>query len=399
MQKEKKKRKNPKRDNSSLKKTVIILSVILVISGTFYVWHQNRKSNHRQRMTKVEDFQQHSVATFAGGCFWCSESDFEKTYGVIEAISGYTGGEAENPAYKDVASGKTGHREAVQVFFNHDKVSYEQLLDVYWRHINPTDGGGQFADRGKQYSPAIFFHDDEQKVAAEESKKLMDKSGLLERPVATPIIFFKEFFVAEDYHQDYHKKNSIQYKFYRDGSGRDDFIKKTYGNTLFGAQNHHRCKLEGKESVCKEEKYTVPTDEELKKRLTKLQYNVTQNDATERAFDNEYWNNHEEGVYVDIVSGEPLFSSRDKFDSGTGWPSFLRPIEDGVVTEHDDYKLLYKRIEIRSKIADSHLGHIIFDGPESNDKIRYCMNSAALRFISKDNLVKEGYGEFDSLFE
>ncbi len=318
-----------------------------------------------------------AVATFSGGCFWCMEGPFESVDGVVEAFAGYAGGTEVEPSYQQVAGGYTGHREAVQVFYNPEQISYEKLLEIYWRQIDPTDSGGQFADRGFQYTTAIFYHDDAQKSIAEQSRSNLSASGKFEKPIVTDIIAFTTFYPAEAYHQDFYKNSAERYKKYAKGSGRADFIARNWSRDGF----------------------VKPTDKELREILTPLQYKVTQKEGTEPPFQNAYWDNHEEGIYVDVISGEPLFSSKDKFDSGTGWPSFLKPIADGVVTEHADYKLIWPRTEIRSAIADSHLGHIIMDGPESNNKVRYCMNSAALRFVPKEDMQREGYGEWLRLFD
>jgi len=336
----------------------------------------------------------YETITLAGGCFWCTEAYFQEEEGVISAISGYAGGDEVSASYLTVSKGTTKHREAVQITYDPNIISTEEILDIYWSHIDPTKIDGQFADIGYQYTTAIFYHTDEQKAEALDSKERLETSGVFNKPIATSIVPLSTFFEAEDYHQDYYKKASDHYNQYKKASGRAGFVEETW------AKDAAIKFLESEQTnIMKKDSYNYTDEEiaELLKNLDPLAYHVVAENGTESPFNNAYWDNKADGIYVDVVTGKPLFSSTHKYDSGTGWPSFWRTIDDDSVTMYEDNSLSTTRTEIRSE--SGHVGHVFDDGPTEEGGRRFCTNSASLRFVPKEDMSKEGYGEYSYLFE
>ena len=334
------------------------------------------------------------VAVFSGGCFWGVQAVFQHVQGVTSAVSGYTGGDASAARYDRVSDGNTGHAESVRVTFDPTKVSYEQLLHVFFAVAHdPTQLNYQGPDHGTQYRSAIWYTSERQKTAAEAYIAQLTKAKFWPRPIVTQVSALGAFYPAEAYHQDYATLHPSQpYIAIHDApkvAALKTQLPALYRETpvLVGDANP--------ESKMRE--YTKPSDAELKKKLSPMQYTVTQREGTEPPFHNEYWDNHEAGIYVDIVTGEPLFSSLDKYESGTGWPSFTKPLEPANVTTKTDRQFGIVRTEVRSTHGNSHLGHVFDDGPRPTGQ-RYCMNSASMRFIPVAKLRAEGYGEYLRLF-
>lgn len=372
---------------------VIIIIVLLVLVGYLVFF---RRSETIDSSSQANHISGEKTAIFAGGCFWCVEADYEKVPGVLFAVSGYSGGKTDFPTYEDYAIG--GHREVVEVTYDPSVTSYEKLVEHILLYSDGTDADGSFHDRGAQYSPAIYYENDEERMIAEAIVRKADEAKIFDKPLTIVVLPRTRFWLAEEYHQDYYKKNPIRYNGYRTASGRNVFIER-YRDKFNAVFNTKDASGNAPSSSQKWASFQKPSDEVLRKTLTPLQYSVTQKEDTERPFGNEYDTNKAEGIYVDIVSGEPLYSSKDKYDSGTGWPSFVKPINPDAVVLREDNTLFVKRTEVRSRYADSHLGHVFDDGPADRGGKRYCMNSAAMRFVPKDQLESQGYGEYARLFE
>ncbi len=397
---------------------VIFVGAFLYIQSSQNHLQNNLLDNSKTNMQNEnidKGTQTTKTAVFANGCFWCAEHDLEKVKGVISVESGYTEGNTDNPTYKNYGEG--GHREAVLVTYDPKIVSYANLVEFTLKHGDPTDSDGSYYDRGFQYSPAIYFENESEKSDAEKVVDAIDELKVFEKPVTIVIVPREKFWPAEEYHQDYGSKNPIRYSYYRNSSGRDAFIKKYWGdkageftvsgsinssaNTGVGSVGTGEVKVDA--GVVKSAEpivynanswvsFVKPPETKLKSSLNEIQYDVTQEEGTERPFSNEYDKNYEEGIYVDIVSGEPLFFSKDKYDSGTGWPSFVKPIAPEVLVLKEDRHFFTTRTEVRSRYADSHLGHVFDDGPKDRGGLRYCMNSAAMKFIARADMEKLGYG-------
>ncbi len=352
-----------------MKKKLIIFAVGLLFALTLITKLNAQKTKKIMTLDKKEIY-------FAGGCFWGTEHFFKQVRGVLETEVGYANGKTKNPTYKDICTDKTGFAETVKLVYNPSIISLDRLLALFYKTIDPTSLNKQGNDIGSQYRTGVYFQDQADEPIIQASLVRLAKAYT--KPLLIECEPIKSFYSAEDYHQDYLDKNPSGYCHI----SLDLFKYAKEAN----AETEHQ--------LAEAEPIVKLSDEELKQKLTPVQYAVTQKNATERPFDNEYWDEKRAGIYVDITTGEALFVSTDKFDSGCGWPSFSKPIDNKLLLELEDTSHNMKRIEIRSKRGDAHLGHVFNDGPKEKGGLRYCINSASLRFIPKEKMKAEGYGKY-----
>lgn len=343
-------------------KTFLILTALLGGLQSSLTYADHTESSKEQKMT-MESKQEQQIIYLAGGCFWGLEAYMERIQGVTDAVSGYANGKGDTTNYQLLHA--TDHAETVKVTYDPNKISLDKLLQYYFRVIDPTSINKQGNDRGRQYRTGIYYQNEQDKAVIEAALKNLQSK--YQEPIQIEVEPLKNYVEAEEYHQDYLKKNPNGY-----------------------------CHIDIKkadEPLIDDKKYPKPSDAELKQKLTALQYDVTQGKHTERSFSNEYWDNFAPGIYVDITTGEPLFSSKDKFESGCGWPSFTKPIAAEVAEYQRDNSFNMTRIEVLSRSGHAHLGHVFDDGPRDKGGLRYCINSASIKFIPLDEMEKQGYGD------
>jgi peptide methionine sulfoxide reductase msrA/msrB len=353
----------------------ILIAIILVLNGLLPVTAEQSIKERNQVLKKENKMKTKSIY-FAGGCFWGTEHFLRQIRGVIGTQVGYANGTTENPTYKEVCSGTTNFAETVEVVYTPNQVNLTFLISLFFKTIDPTSLNRQGNDIGTQYRTGIYYVDEEDRIIIEAY--LTEIAVNYKKPLVVEVEPLKNFYKAEAYHQDYLVKNPGGYCHIEP--------------ELFELAK--KANVPRKKKIFKRKETAV-----LQRKLTRMQYAVTQKNATEPAFRNEYWDEHREGIYVDITTGEPLFLSTDKFDSGCGWPSFTKPIADSLLQERKDYSHGMNRVEIRSQLGDAHLGHVFEDGPKDKGGLRYCINSASLRFIPKEKMEKEGYGIYIPLLE
>lgn len=348
------------------------LSISILLLGAFSLVFASPQTLQKKKDMTKEVKNVKKEVYLAGGCFWGTEHYLKQIRGVIKTEVGYANGKGSHPDYQTVSTGKTGFVETVKVEYDPKQLTPEMLLELFFETIDPISVNKQGNDAGTQYRTGIYYTDkaDEPLIKASINRLAAKHT----KPIAVEYKPLENYFPAEEYHQDYLNKHPDGYC----------HIPKR----LFQAAK------EANPAPSPKKRYTRMDDASLKKKLTPMQYNVTRNNATETPFNNEYWNESRDGIYVDITTGEPLFVSTDKFDSGCGWPSFSKPIDKSLITEKADHSHGMIRTEVRSKTGDTHLGHLFNDGPKEKGGMRYCINSAALLFIPKEKMKEKGYEEY-----
>lgn len=349
----------------------IIILTCLQLCGC--AGNTGHREPNRHQTTTNKDMKE---IYFAGGCFWGTEHFFSLVNGVTDTEAGYANSRLRSPSYSDVCTGETGAAETVRVVYDPEVVSLPFLIDLYFKTIDPTILDRQGNDVGTQYRTGIYYTDVADRTVIDEAMNRERK--LYSHPVVVETKPLKNFYPAEEYHQQYLDKNPRGYCHISPG------LMKMAAEARDSSINHRK----------NEEKYRRPSDEELRQKLTPEQYAVTRQGATERPYTNAYDREFRPGIYVDITTGQPLFVSSDKFNSGCGWPAFSRPISPDVLTEHADTSHGMRRVEVRSAVGNAHLGHVFTDGPRSKGGLRYCINSASLRFIPEEEMEAEGYGDY-----
>ncbi|GJQ06579.1 peptide-methionine (R)-S-oxide reductase [Capnocytophaga cynodegmi] len=355
-----------------------VMPLMILLTSQCKTSKDSMKVQQSMKIETMNDKKNMKEIYFAGGCFWGTEHFFKQIRGVVATQVGYANGNTQKPSYEEVYTDKTGFTETVKVVYDPKQVDLQLLLDLFYETIDPTSLNKQGNDIGTRYRTGIYTIDDSDREMI--SKSLNELASKYNQPIVVENLPLKNFYDAEEYHQNYLDKNPGGY---------------CHINPKLFQMAKEANPMEKSSPM----QYEKPNDEVLKEKLTEIQYNVTQKNATERPFHNEYWNEFREGIYVDITTGEPLFISTDKFDAGCGWPSFSKPIDKKLIAEKMDKSHGMTRIEVRSKTGDAHLGHVFTDGPSDKGGLRYCINSASLRFIPKDEMKKEGYGDYLNLLK